>query len=123
MCERRFQTPTGCVGPASWGVQQGERVLFDEVRCFFCLTNRWDLSVEQIVSLANGRCDQENVIEQLKNGVNAMRMPPGAVRLDKSPNLKEVTIGGRIEMRFDQVLPARAKAAYHFRYRLPAQAN
>ena len=30
---------------------------------------------EQIVGLANGRCDQENVIEQLKNGVNAMRMP------------------------------------------------
>ena len=29
----------------------------------------------QIVELANGRCDQENVIEQLKNGVNAMRMP------------------------------------------------
>ena len=25
--------------------------------------------------MANGRCDQENVIEQLKNGVNAMRMP------------------------------------------------
>jgi hypothetical protein len=24
---------------------------------------------EQIVALANGRCDQENVIEQLKNGV------------------------------------------------------
>jgi Transposase DDE domain group 1 len=56
-------------------VQQGERVLFDEVRYFFYLTNRWDLSVEQVVGLANGRCDQENVIEQLKNGVNAMRMP------------------------------------------------
>ena len=56
-------------------VQKGERVLFDEVRYFFYLTNRWDLSVAQIVSLANGRCDQENVIEQLKNGVNAMRMP------------------------------------------------
>jgi len=28
-----------------------------------------------IVGLANGRCDQENVIEQMKNGVNAMRMP------------------------------------------------
>ena len=25
--------------------------------------------------MANQRCDQENVIEQLKNGVNAMRMP------------------------------------------------
>lgn len=56
-------------------VQKGERALFDEVRYFFYLTNRWDLTVEQIVSLANGRCDQENVIEQLKNGVNAMRMP------------------------------------------------
>lgn len=56
-------------------VQKGERVLFDELRYFFYLTNRWDLSVETIVSLANGRCDQENVVEQLKNGVNAMRMP------------------------------------------------
>jgi hypothetical protein len=56
-------------------VQKGERVLFDEVRYFFYITNRWDLSLEQIISLANGRCDQENVIEQLKNGVNAMRMP------------------------------------------------
>lgn len=56
-------------------VQRGEQVLFDDVRYFFYLTNRWDLSMETIVSLANGRCDQENVIEQLKNGVNAMRMP------------------------------------------------
>ena len=56
-------------------VQKGERVLFEEIRYFFYLTNRWDLSVEEIISLANGRGDQENVIEQLKNGVNAMRMP------------------------------------------------
>jgi hypothetical protein len=56
-------------------VQKGEKVLFDEIRYFFYLTNRWDLSVEEVVSLANGRCNQENVIEQLKNGVNAMRMP------------------------------------------------
>lgn len=50
-------------------VQKGEQVLFDEVRYFFYLTNRWELDVEAIVSLANGRCDQENVIEQLQNGV------------------------------------------------------
>jgi len=56
-------------------VQRGERALFEEIRYFFYLTNRWDLDVEAVVSLANGRCDQENVIEQLKNGVNAMRMP------------------------------------------------
>ena len=28
-----------------------------------------------MVESANQRCDQENVIEQLKNGVNAMRIP------------------------------------------------
>ena len=55
-------------------VQKGEQALLDEVRYFFYLTNRKD-KTEKIVGLANGRCDQENVIEQLKNGVNAMRMP------------------------------------------------
>ena len=55
-------------------VQKGEQALLDEIRYFFYLTNRKD-KAEKIVGLANGRCDQENVIEQLKNGVNAMRMP------------------------------------------------
>jgi hypothetical protein len=55
-------------------VQKGEHALLDEIRYFFYLTNRKD-KAEKIVGLANGRCDQENVIEQLKNGVNAMRMP------------------------------------------------
>jgi hypothetical protein len=56
-------------------VQKGERALFEEIRYFFYITNRGDHAPEQIVSLANRRCHQENVIEQLKNGVNAMRMP------------------------------------------------
>ena len=56
-------------------VQRGEQVLLEEIRYFFYLTNRKDLTREEVVGLANGRCDQENVIEQLKNGVNAMRMP------------------------------------------------
>ena len=56
-------------------VQKGEHALIDEVRYFFYITNHTDYSNAQIVSLANGRCNQENVIEQLKNGVNAMRMP------------------------------------------------
>ena len=55
-------------------VQKGEQALLDEIRYFFYITNRKD-KAERIVGLANGRCDQENVIEQLKNGVNAMRMP------------------------------------------------
>ena len=56
-------------------VQKCERVLFDEIRYFFYITNHDDYGPEQIVSLARGRCNQENVIEQLKNGVNAVRMP------------------------------------------------
>ncbi len=56
-------------------VERGEQVLFDDIRYFFYITTRRDLSASEVVRLANERCDQENVIEQLKNGVNAMRMP------------------------------------------------
>jgi len=58
-------------------VEKGEQVLFDDIRYFFYITTRRDLTAAQVVRLANERCDQENVIEQLKNGVNAMRMPTG----------------------------------------------
>jgi hypothetical protein len=58
-------------------VLKGETELFEHVRYFFYITNRREDTAEEIVSLANGRCNQENVIEQLKNGVNAMRMPVG----------------------------------------------
>lgn len=55
--------------------EKGEMALFDEIRYFFYITTRENLTAARVVELANGRCDQENVIEQLKNGVNAMRMP------------------------------------------------
>jgi hypothetical protein len=54
---------------------KGEQVLFDENRYFFYITTRTDLSAAEVVRCANERCDQENVIEQLKNGVNALRVP------------------------------------------------
>ncbi|MEC4684228.1 MAG: IS1380 family transposase [Nitrospirota bacterium] len=56
-------------------VEKGEEVLFDDIRYFFYITTRRDLTAAEVVRLANGRCDQENVVEQLKNGVNAMRVP------------------------------------------------
>ena len=55
--------------------RQGEQVLFDNIRYFFYITTRTDLSAAEVVVCANERCDQENVIEQLKNGVNALRLP------------------------------------------------
>ena len=54
---------------------KGENVLLDEIRYFFYITTRTDLSAAEVVHCANQRCDQENVIEQLKNGVNALRVP------------------------------------------------
>jgi hypothetical protein len=70
-CERKYRL---VIVRKNISVQKGESVLFDEIKYFFYITNRKD-KAPKIVGLANGRCDQENVIEQLKNGVNAMRMP------------------------------------------------
>jgi len=56
-------------------IEKGEQVLFDDVRYFFYITNLPDKSAEQIVLLANDRCNQENLIAQLKSGVKAMKMP------------------------------------------------
>jgi hypothetical protein len=56
-------------------IERGEHRLFDEIRYFFYITNDRTSSPAQIVYEANGRCNQENLIEQLKNGVQAMRMP------------------------------------------------
>ena len=54
---------------------RGEQALIDEIRYFFYVTTRTDLTAAEVVACANDRCDQENVIEQLKNGVGALRVP------------------------------------------------
>jgi hypothetical protein len=58
-------------------VEKGEQALFDDVRYFFYLSNQHDLWPDGLVGRANGRCNQENLIEQLKNGAKAMEMPVG----------------------------------------------
>jgi len=54
---------------------RGHDVLFDEIRYFFYITTRTDLTPAQVVACANQRCDQENIIGQLKSGVGALRVP------------------------------------------------
>lgn len=54
---------------------KGEEALLDEVRYFFYITTYTDLTAEEIVALANERCDQENVIGDLKSGIGALRVP------------------------------------------------
>jgi hypothetical protein len=54
---------------------KGEQVLFDEIRYFFYITNEWVLEPDEVVFTANDRCDQENLLAQLHNGVRALRAP------------------------------------------------
>jgi hypothetical protein len=54
---------------------RGENVLLDEIRYFFYITTYTNKTPTQIVELANERCDQENIIGQLKSGINALRVP------------------------------------------------
>jgi Transposase DDE domain group 1 len=55
--------------------QKGEQALFDDIRYFFYITNERDLTAEEIVFSANDRCNQENLIAQLKSGVPALQAP------------------------------------------------
>jgi DDE family transposase len=56
-------------------VEKGQLWLFEPDRYFFYLTNDRTSSASEIVFLANDRCDQENLIAQLKSGVKALAMP------------------------------------------------
>jgi len=56
-------------------IERGEPEIVDDIRYFFYLTNDRESSREEIVFLSNDRCEQENLIEQLKNGARAMSMP------------------------------------------------
>ena len=57
------------------GTDVGQLRLFDEYRYFFYITNDWVTPAEEIVFSANERCDQENLIAQLKSGVHALTTP------------------------------------------------
>ena len=58
-------------------VREGQKHLFNEERYLFYVTNIEDISPEEVVFLNNDRCNQENLIGELANGLNAMRMPAG----------------------------------------------
>jgi hypothetical protein len=58
-------------------VEKGQLWLFEPDRYFFYITNDRTTPASEIVFLANDRCDQENLIAQLKGGVKALAMPVG----------------------------------------------
>jgi hypothetical protein len=58
-------------------VEKGQLRLFEPDRFFFYITNDRTTPASEVVFLANDRCDQENLIAQLKGGVKALAMPVG----------------------------------------------
>lgn len=73
-CEREYRM---VVLRKTINVTKGQALLIPEIRYHFYITNVPDseLSARQVIKESNDRCNQENLIEQTKNGVHAMRMP------------------------------------------------
>lgn len=56
-------------------VMKGEDVLIPQIRYFFYITNNTELTCDEIVHQAHARCNEENLIGQLKSGVHALHAP------------------------------------------------
>lgn len=86
--------PTACVRPYRMvvvrkrlSVEPGQGALFEDYRYFFYITNDMPgaeavtrgvvTPAAGVVYFAHGRCNQENLIAQLKHGVHALDMPTG----------------------------------------------
>ena len=57
--------------------ERGQMRLSEEYRSFFWITNDRTTPASELVLLADGRCDQEDLIAQLEGGVKALAMPAG----------------------------------------------
>jgi hypothetical protein len=55
--------------------ERGQLSVGTDFRYFFYVTNDRKLSQREVIAESNDRCNQENVIEQLKNGVRALHAP------------------------------------------------
>ena len=55
--------------------ERGQLSLGGDFRYFFYVTNDRKLSHAEVIGESNGRCNQENLIEQLKNGARALHAP------------------------------------------------
>ena len=85
-------------------VEKGDYRLFDDIRYFLYITNDWRTPAEGIVLVANGRCNQENLIEQLKNGTRAMEMPVGDL-VSNWAYMVMASLAGTLKVWFALVLP------------------
>ena len=81
VCEFEYR-PVQCQRPfrvvalrKNLSIEKGDDVLFDDIRYFFFITNDWSMSADEVVHEGRARCNQENLISQLKGGVRALHAP------------------------------------------------
>ena len=72
MVSEEAVSPAGRVISPEKGLWTPSKVLY---RYFFFITNDREMAADQVVLTADGRCDQENLIAQLKGGVHALTAP------------------------------------------------
>ncbi len=104
-CEQEYRM---VVVRKNLSVEKGETRLFEEIRYFFYITNDWEKTAPEVVLFANDRCDQENIIGQLKSGVNALRMPSS----DLNSNWAYMVIGAlgwNLKAWYGLLIPDKAK--------------
>ena len=92
-------------------VEKGQKRLLPQRRYHFYVTNipAAPLGTAAVVRENNQRCNQENVIEQLKNGVEALRMPSDTL----AANWAYLVIAAQawnLKAWMGRVLPARLQA-------------
>lgn len=73
-CEREYRL---IILSKELEISRGQQLLIDDVnwRCFFYITNDWETPAAELVLRANQRCNQENLIKELKCGVPALTGP------------------------------------------------
>jgi hypothetical protein len=72
LCQRDYRV---VVLRKQLAVERGGQQIDQEVRYFFYITNELAWSTAEVVFFANDRCNQENLIAQLKSGVRSLRAP------------------------------------------------
>jgi hypothetical protein len=56
-------------------IERGDTALFEEYRYLFYITNDWELTADEVIGEARRRCNQENLMSNLKSGVRALHAP------------------------------------------------
>ena len=94
-------------------VTRGEDKMGDEIRYHFYVTNvpAAEMSGPDVIFQSNARCNQENVIKQLKSGVHAMRMPASDLVANWA-YMAIATLAFNIKAWLGLLLPKRAGGAH-----------